>query len=294
MQLHIVGDFFVSVERETRQAGGCGIPHSWLSVKKQVSGQVHILNNTPLIISFLDGTEEAINWYNPNNPSEILHTMDLVEVLVLRESKENSFSSVAKLVRFCVYNLKRAKTDSSKESRAEVLQYLHKDIELRKLIAIYVLKISEDKVMKPKALQELLEYSITSKMLNINLNNLRKIPKELENGNAKNTHTQKNDNTTQPKDNLDPHPSTRKDFLEILSAPKQSLATAENVFNRIRYLDASFPEFSHVYNKIINDPKNQNGDYLINFLVRMATYTDSSNDKLNNLIPELKKILESK
>jgi len=292
MQLHIAGNFFISVERETRQAGGCGIPRLWLSVKKQVSGQVHILNNTPLILAFFDGTEEDINWYNPNNPTKILHATDLVEVLVLREFKDDNFLSIVKLVRFCAYNLKRAKTDSSKESRAEVLKCLYEDIELRKLIALYVLKTSEDKVMKPKALQQLLEYNITSKMLNINLNTLSKDFQEIDDD-KKNINTKKNDDTTLQKNNLDIHHLSEQIPLENLSVPNHSIVTEKDIYNRIKNFDPSLLSFDEACDLLRNKSKVKKSNLVKVFTDTLALHNKSSDDQLRAAIPKLKKFLKS-
>lgn len=290
MQLHITGALFISVERATRQAGGAGLPRSWLSVKKQVSGQVHILNNTPLILAFLDGTEDTINWYNPDNPSEILHTMDLVEVLVFRERKDDNFSSLVKLVRFCAYHLKRAKIDSSKESRAEVLQYLHEDIELRKLVASQVLNTSEDKVMKPKALQMLLEYNITSKMLNINLKNLRKNFQEIDDDKKTSINTKNNDKTTLPRKIVDTYQPVEEILRENYS-PNESIEIAKNIYNRIKFFDSSLPEFDQACGRVGENPNNKNGKLLNDFINRLSTYINSNDDEIIDLIPKMKNFL---
>jgi len=293
MQLHIAEAFFIPVEREIRQAGGCGLPASWLSIEKPVSGQVHVLRTTPLLVAYFDGTQEPLNWYNPNTPSEVLHPTDLVEVLVLGETKDEKFSSMLKLVRFCAYNLQRARTDGSKTSRIEVFKSLFDDIELKELFAEYILNTTQDKVIKPKYLKILLEYDITSKTFDNELRGIKKEPQGNEDNNISTHEVEEFNYYIPPENNVNPdHYNTEFPLFDHLITP-ESYKSAKDVFDRIKSLHPSLMLFSEACKILLNKSKSDEKRLINIFIKALVKHKDSSDAEIITTIQKLIKFLES-
>jgi len=295
MQVHINGAFFISADRETRFAGACNLPSTWLEPQKQASGDIHTLTHAPIFVAYSDGTEEVLSWYNPHAASPRLHPQDYVEVMVLREKSEAGFADLLKLLRFCEFSIRETQAIGSKDTRVRVLKSLHDDLQLRELVGEHVLRTNEKSVLKPRFLRALFEYEITPKTLQMELRHLVEHVTDLmqEGTSALDCEIDHSKSIEQMKETTPLHDKPNEPALPSVDFHDE-MNRASLVYDRVRAVIPGLPTFDEAISDLQKRKNQIDRDQVINFINGLINHESDDDEQIAATAPKVAKFLNAK